>query len=274
MSDIHARSARVFPLLIQLCSASTFAQVFLNADGQTDTYRLIGSVLGGNPIDSPDCSHPEFGPHIVQQWDECLGEYVFVFYIHLTPDNDRCVAFDRQRNEIKTYGASPDYLKGFLGETVTLRWRFKLAEGFQPSRNFSHLHQIKAGDGDAADPIITLTARAGTPERMQLIHIDSSGTSQTLGAVDLALFKGNWVEVYEKLTYDFTGSYLIQITSVGDGTLLFFYYSDNVDLWRRGTTFVRPKWGIYRSLLDSPALRDEAVLFDSFCLAKGNDDCP
>jgi hypothetical protein len=41
----------------------------------------------------------------------------------------------------------------------------------------------------------------------------------------------------------------------------------------RGSTFVRPKWGIYRSLNNPSYLRDEAVLFQYFCLAKGTDDC-
>lgn len=273
MSGIQLRPPPAV-LLVLLSSASALGQVFLSADGQTDTYRLISSVLGGNPIEAPDCSHPDFGPHIVQQWDDFLAKYAFAFQIHVTPDNDRCVAFDRQRNEIKTYGPSPDYLKGFLDDTVTLRWRFKLPDGFQPSRNFTHLHQIKAADGDAGLPIITLSPRAGSPELMQIIHIDSTGTSRILGTVELTFFKGTWVQAYEQLTYNSNGSYLLQITRVSDGSLLFFYYSDNIDLWRTGTTFVRPKWGIYRSLLDSTALRDEAVSFDGFCLAKGSNDCP
>jgi hypothetical protein len=45
-------------------------------------------------------------------------------------------------------------------------------------------------------------------------------------------------------------------------------------MWRVGTTIVRPKWGIYRSLANAQQLRDEQVRFDNFCLAKGTDDCP
>ena len=59
--------------------SALFGQTFLTADGQTDTYSLISSVLGGNPIEPPDCSHPEFGPHITQEWDSDLGKYSFVF---------------------------------------------------------------------------------------------------------------------------------------------------------------------------------------------------
>lgn len=45
-------------------------------------------------------------------------------------------------------------------------------------------------------------------------------------------------------------------------------------MWICGAnTFIRPKWGIYRSLLDRGRLRDESVRFVDFCLAKGSDSC-
>src|SRR5215469_7259664 len=214
MSDICAVKTRIFPLLLLLSASPGLAQTYLFADGTTDTYSLIASVLGGDPIESPDCGHPDFGPHITQAWDDDLGMYSFVFYIHVTPDNDRCVAFDRQRNEIKTYGPSPAYLKGFYGDTVTFRWRFKLDAGFQPSPNFTHIHQIKAGDGDAGNPIMTLTPRAGSPDYLQLIHVDSSGVSTSVAMADLTPFKGAWVDAYEVITYGFDGSYAITLTDL------------------------------------------------------------
>jgi len=273
----HAVSFILFLAFVILLVNPTalFGQTFLTADGQADTYSLIRSVLGGDPIEPPDCSHPDFGPHITQDWDSDLGKYSFVFYIHVTPDNDRCRNFDRQRNEIKTYGPSPDYLKGFLGDTVTFRWKFRVDEGFQPSPNFTHIHQIK-NNVDATMPIITLTprARAGNPDELQLIHVDNSGVTRTVATTDLAPFKGVWVEAYERIFYDSRGTYSIQIAAVSDGTLLLSYSSDDIDMWRDGTMFVRPKWGIYRSLNSASYLRDEAVRFDSFCLAKGSDDCP
>src|SRR6267154_872768 len=149
-----------------MLAGSAHSQVTLNADGPGNTYELIDSVLGGGAEEVPDCSHPDFGRHIAEAWDNVLGRYVFVFYIHVTPDNDRCVNFDRQRNEIKTYGPSPAYLKGMYGDFCSYRWKFKLDAGFQPSPNFTHIHQIKAGDGtDSDSPIITITPRSATPER-------------------------------------------------------------------------------------------------------------
>ena len=246
----------------------------LIADGHTDTYTLISSVLGGDANETPDCSHTAFGPHVTQIFDDALGKSVFVFHIHVTPDDDRCQAFDRQRNEIKTYGPSPDYLKAFLDDTTTYRWRFKLDAGFQPSASFTHIHQLKAGDGDAGAPIITITPRYGSPERLELIHVDSRGTSTTLASTPLAPFKGAWVEAYERVRWSSTrGTYSLEIRRLSDAALLFSFASTQLDLWRDSTSFARPKWGIYRSLNDRTRLRDEQVRFDRFCLAKGSDDC-
>lgn len=269
---VNIRTAAALGVLFS--TPALFGQTFLIADGVTDTYTLINSVLGGTAEEVPDCSHPDFGPHITQAFDDDLGKYAFVFHIHVTPDDDRCINSDRQRNEIKTYGPSPDYLKGFFGDTVTFRWRFKLDAGFQPSPNFTHIHQIKAGDGNADAPIITLTPRAGSPDQLQLIHVSDGGVTTHLASTTLAPFEGIWVEAYEQLTYDWNGSYSIELRNLTTGDLLFTYSNPNLELWRTGTTFSRPKWGIYRSLLSSSFLRDEQMRYDRFCLAKRADDCP
>jgi hypothetical protein len=98
----------------------------LNANGPGSTYELINSVLapnGGDVVENPECVHPEFGRHIAEVWDNELNQYVFEFYMHVTPDNDRCINFDRQRLEIKTYDASPASLKGNIGETIEYKWK-------------------------------------------------------------------------------------------------------------------------------------------------------
>src|SRR5262249_507809 len=69
------------------------------------------------------------------------------------------------------------------------------------------------------------------------------------------------------------GSYSLTLTSLLDASQLLSVSSNDIDLWRTGTTFVRPKWGIYRSLNNAEYLRDEVVLFADFCLAKGSDPC-
>jgi hypothetical protein len=249
----------------------------LIADGPGNTYELIDSVLGGNATEDPDCAHPSFGRHIREEFDNSLNKNVFVFTLHVTPDDDRCNgATDRQRNEIKTYGPSADSLKGHLNDTVTYRWKFMLDAGFQPSPSFTHIHQVKAGDGTNADaPIITITPRAGSPEKLEIIH-NGNTSATTLGKVkivDLAPFKGRWVEVTERLIYKTAGSYSITIKRINDGIILLEYSNNNMDLWRDGASFCRPKWGIYRSLNNVSYLRDEEVRFADFCIAEGKAVC-
>lgn len=248
----------------------------LVADGPGNTYELINSVFGGDATEDPDCAHPSFGRHIREEFDNTLNKNVFVFSIHVTPDNDRCNgSTDRQRNEIKTYGPSADSLKGQLNETVTYRWKFKLDAGFQPSPSFTHIHQIKAGDGNDGAPIITITPRAGNPQQLEIIHTGNNSSSSLgkLKTVDLSPFKGTWVEVTEKLIYKTDGHYEITIKRINDGAVLLTYSTDHIDLWRESTTFCRPKWGIYRSLNNPSYLRDEEVKFADFCIAEGDAVC-
>ena len=46
--------------------------------------------------------------------------------------------------------------------------------------------------------------------------------------------------------------------------VLFTYSNANIVNWREGGEFVRPKWGIYRSLIYPEDLRDETLLFADF----------
>ncbi len=258
----------IFFLMLQLCLQNAIAQVKLDADGKGDTYELINFVLapGRDAVEDPDCSHTIFGRHIDEVFDTDLNINVFRFYIHKTPDDDRCKNSDRQRNEIKTYNLSPDNLKGIEGETVVYKWKFKLDVAFQASKSFTHIHQLKAvGGSEDKMPLITLTPRKGDPDQLELLHAES--TSQvTLDKVDLLAFKGVWVSVTETVTYEESGKYEVSILKVDGGEELFSYSNSNIRTWKTNADFIRPKWGIYRSLNNSDDLRDETVLFANFSI--------
>lgn len=254
-------------LFVLIFSAhSGYGQVTLDADGLGNTYELITSVLAPNhnPIEVPDCNHMEFGEHIDEVFDSELNINVFRFHIHTTPDNDRCTNFDRQRNEIKAYDKSPDNLLGIENEKVVYKWKFKLASGFQSSPNFTHIHQLKSVGGSLASmPMYTLTTRKSNPDRIELRYAET--TSQvTLEQSDLAPFIDTWVSVTETIKYGIDGTYKIEIRRVIDDEILLEYSNASIINWRSGAEFVRPKWGIYRSLINDQDLRDEAVLFANF----------
>jgi len=264
------RSLHIIALII--FSLPICGQVVLDANGPGNTYELITAVLapGHDPIEAPDCSHTSFGRHIDEVFDTTLNTHVFRFHIHTSADDDRCVNFDRQRNEIKSYDKSPDNLLGIENEEVIYKWKFKLEAGFQSSPNFTHLHQLKSvGGAFSSMPMYTLTTRKGNPDQLELRYAETDN-QVTLLKKDLAPFVNNWLEVTEKITYSTSGSYEIEIKRVDNGTTLFAYSNASINNWRPNGSFVRPKWGIYRSLLNSQDLRDEQVLFANFSIEEVN----
>ena len=267
-------------ILVLITINISYSQVVLNADGPGNTYERITNFFApGNgtgaveaPDETPDGSHQDFGRHIAEVFDTDLNKYVFEFYSHYALDNDvATLSTDRQRIEIKTYAASPDNYKGTLGENIIYKWMFKIPIGFLPSTNFTHLHQIKAVDGDDSSPIFTLTPRLGTPNKLELIYVanSTSGTDK-LNIVDLLPFEGNWIEAEEIIQVGSSGSYSITLKKHSDGTILLSYSNATMATIRPDNSFIRPKWGIYRSLNDVVNLRDEAVRFSDFSIEEVN----
>ncbi|BAO76492.1 hypothetical protein [Winogradskyella sp. PG-2] len=210
-------------IFLSLVHLLNYGQVTLNADGPGNTYELITSVLapGYNPIEVPDCNHSAFGRHIDEIFDADLNKNVFRFSMHTTPDNDRCINFDRQRNEIKSYNQSPDNLLGVEDEIVIYKWKFKLDTDFQVSPSFTHLHQLKSVGGSLASmPMYTLTARKSNPDRIELRYAETDDQI-TLLQTDLAPFKGHWLNVTETITYGTSGTYEIVIKKESDDSILF-----------------------------------------------------
>jgi hypothetical protein len=244
------------------------AQSFLDADNTGNAYSRITNKKFGYEV--PDCVHPVV--HITEVWNNELNKFVFGFALHVTPDNDRCINFDRQRTEIKTSDASPDSMKAFYGETFFERWKFKLDSLFQPSPNFCHIHQLKAGDGpDADNPLITLSAVVSNGVNKLQIRFMApiTGTTTYLSQVDLTPYLGIWVEAFEKVTFSHTASfYSLTLKKVSNDSTMLTYTNNSLDLWRDTSTFMRPKWGFYRSLNSISYLRDEIVGFTDFSLIK------
>lgn len=281
---MHAHFLRGLLLsCLALPVAAVAASVTLSADGASadpadpaPAYALIRGVLGPTGFNTPDCTHPDFGPHITLASDAEAGR-IFVFHSHVTPDGDMCVTTNHPRNEIKVDAQSASYLKAFNGDRVSYRWRFRLPPGLQSSYNFTYIHQIKAADGDTLLPLIAFNlqkGRSGAPDTLGINHADSAGIRTTLSRIDLSPLLGEWVEAYERITADTHGRYALTLRRERDHALLLDYSNDDIDMWRfSGTTFIRPKWGLYRSVANPQYLRDEAVAYKSFCLAKGDDEC-
>ncbi len=274
--NLKIENRRLLGILMLFSFSFSYSQVVLNANGPGNTYERITSIFapgnGVSAVEAPDLFHPwASGRHIAEVFDTELNQYVFEFYSHALLDNEPVdpTLTDRQRVEIKTYASSPNNLKGTLGENIIYKWRFKLPVGFQPSSNFTHIHQIKAVDGDDSNPIFTLTPRLGTPNKLELIYVANatSGTDK-VSIVNLLPFEGNWIDAEETINVGSSGTYSITLKKHSDGTVLMSYSNANIATIRPDNSFIRPKWGIYRSLNDVGNLRDEAVRFSDFSIAE------
>jgi predicted nucleic acid-binding Zn ribbon protein len=271
LTQWQASTLLLFVLLTNF-SISAFTQATLTATASSGSaYSVI--TAAGFAHENPDCVHGSFGAHVTQAFDNDLNKNVFVFHSHIVDDNDRCTNLDRVRMEIKGNNSTTQHTEG---QTAWYRWKFKLDANFIGGSSFCHIFQIKAYTGDAGAPLITITPRASV---LEIIHDggDEAG-SVDLGkliSVDLAPFRGTWVEGYVKYTSSDNGSFEITLKRVSDGaTLLSYSKTSGIDLWRTDGGHNRPKWGVYRSK-NSSGLRDEQVRFADFCVSESSaSQCP
>jgi hypothetical protein len=254
--------------------------------------------FGFDFTEHPNCTGG-YGGHIdgvhgtVDPDADDFNQYVFRFDIHIDPviDGDRCSSstVDRQRNEMKSITNNSTWAKvqGNWDEWQILEWKFKLPAGLQPTQNFFHIHQLKAQDGpNNGAPTITITPRAdssGLNRRIQVIHaVDGAPTDKgtIVDNVPLSDFENEWVQVREEMHYTHNGYYSVKITRIRDGRVLIDFEDTNIDMWRIGSSYIRSKFGLYRSLsggrLDqdpvnqNPLLRNESIWLTDFRVYEKN----
>ena len=238
----------------------------LQADGPGSgltAYNLIREFGGARSIESPDLyaeNHPT-QKHIYEATDDIVGHhFVFVLHRDIDKDRDKYKKFnDRQRNEIKAYAGSKQSLKGYEGEIVNYRWKFKLDTDMSLSKNFSHFFQLKSVDKGIGMPILTLSGvNSGGSRWFGLSHAAVQKAS-ILAKMPWDEVAGEWLEADCMVTYSDHGSLMLKIRRLSDNKTVLAYESDDIDMWR-GTEsehFVRPKWGLYRSLKSKAMLAAE-----------------
>jgi hypothetical protein len=263
--------------------------------GDINTYMR---TFGFDYTEHPNCTGG-FGGHIAGvhgaiEAGSDLNQPVFRFDIHIDPviDGDRCssTTVDRQRNEMKSItNNSPTWAKvqGNWDEWQILEWKFKLPKGLQPTQNFFHIHQLKAQDGpNNGSPVITITPRAdssGGNKRIQIIHsVDGANTGKgtVVDNIPLSDFEDEWVQVREEVHYTHDGYYSLKITRIRDGKALIDFKDAEIDMWRIGSSYIRSKFGLYRSLAggrlnqvpvgQSPLLKNESLWVTNFRVYEKN----
>ncbi len=244
-------------------------------DRGRSAYDLIRAFGGSRSIEAPDMypeNHPEVA-HIVEATDDVVGDH-FVFVMHRDRDIDRnrVANTDRQRNEIKTYHRSDAAVKAFEGETFVLGWKLFIPTGTEVSKRFTHFFQLKAVGGPDSQPMVTMTGNQRKDGDGLEIRYSSGVHFESLQRVPWSAVTGRWLRVYCRATFADAGAIRLIAVRVEDGQVIFDIDKEGLDLWRGDAPdhFVRPKWGIYRSLRDLDNLRatEERIRFADFSISK------
>lgn len=232
--------AMVISLFASVSYAATTTTV--NSDGPNsgqDAYQIFKSYFGSNPIDGPSSGY------ISEKYDSEVGN-VFEFYAPADGMYDGSNT-DRQRNELKVYGSSPNNLKATHGSTFTYKWKFKVMNGYAMTSGFNHIFQIKAyGGSDAGAPVYTFTV---TGNALKFRHSPIGATMdevEVLASTPWSNVVGNWLEATVVVENTDNGTVKMTLKKL-DGTTL-MSYNGTKDNWRSGAEFNRPKWGIYRKI--------------------------
>ncbi|WP_163132840.1 heparin lyase I family protein [Agarivorans sp. Alg241-V36] len=245
----------------------------LDADGPVQgqtAYQLITQQFGKNAAESPDLFSGDHQgeTHILEKIDPVYGPY-FRFILHRDLDGNKGKYIDRQRNEIKIYGGSSDRLKGLQNSHFEYSWKFRVSEDMQVTNKFTHIFQLKAVGGEDAMPIITLTGNTRRGEAGLEVRHSPERKTKVLARTDWQAIRGEWLEAKVQAHYSEQGWFSLRLTHLSDGSSIFNFREDGLDMWR-GTEehhFVRPKWGIYRSLVEAHKLNPQvSVDFANFSI--------
>jgi len=185
-------------------------------------------------------SHPGFD-HIVARG----GEVVFIMHRR---DRDTTGGGDRQRHEVKGMRAGGAALRPRNGETWRIRYEMFMPGSLRGTSRFTHIFQLKTPATNGG-PWVTLSlGRSGSSETLRCRAFSTPG-SPDIGATNLAPLRNRWitVDMTFRLGPSATGRFVVR-NGTGDGAPVV------VDSSRSGIRipdegdYIRPKWGIYRSI--------------------------
>jgi len=236
--------------------------------GGQSPYTIIKNALGTDSLEVPDNFHSPPVAHIQDQTLVAVGN-CFLFILHRDKDGDPTGTTKNQRNEIKVGKYAIDEAKGTPDNPLTYEWLFKVGKDMKVSREFTHIFQLKSVGGDDSQPIITLTgAKVSGNDRLQLRYNQSSASKlQILRSIPWSSARNRWIKATISTTFKDDGYLKVRLSRLSDNYTILSYSNQNIDMWRGGT-FVRSKYGIYRSLNYKTELNDGRVFFANFRIIK------
>ncbi|MEV6444880.1 hypothetical protein [Amycolatopsis sp. NPDC051716] len=184
-------------------------------------------------------------------------------------DRDTTGGGDRQRTESKGMVQNGTTLKMHNGETWTLSYEMYIPASLHGTSKFTHIFQTKTPSTNGG-PWVTLDlTRSGGKEMLNARAYANSG-SPSIAATDLSPLRDKWITIEWTFTPGSKGKAACVIRNgTGSGAAIAAQGSmSNVNIPDQGD-YVRPKWGIYRSVQSASSdILDTYLLFRNYTAAR------
>jgi hypothetical protein len=180
-------------------------------------------------------------------------KYIYVEGDHFrfdiySDDRDSTGGGDRQRTESKGMVANGTALKMHNGETWRITYEMFMPATLHGTSKFTHIFQLKTPATNGG-PWVTLSLhRSGSKETFQL-QADSTSGAPAIGTTDLSPLRDKWitVELTFKIGSSGTARFLVRNGTGSSASVVVDSSKSGLNIPDQGD-YVRPKWGIYRSV--------------------------
>jgi len=183
-------------------------------------------------------------------------------------DRDTTGGGDRQRTESKGMVQNGTVLKMHNGQTWTISYEMFMPATLHGTSKFTHIFQTKTPATNAG-PWVTLDlGRSGNKELLRARAYANPG-SPDIVATDLAPLRDKWITIEWTLTIGAKGTAAFTVRNGTGPTAPVAAHGSmsNVIIPDQGD-YVRPKWGIYRSVQSASSdIIDTFVLFRNYSAA-------
>jgi hypothetical protein len=181
-------------------------------------------------------------------------------------DRDSTGGGDRQRTESKGMVAGGSALKMKNNETWQITYDMYMPSSLHGTSKFSHIFQLKTPATNGG-PWITLDpSRSGSTETLRARAYSTSGAPD-IATTNLAPLRDKWVTI--EWTFKIGPKGTARFALRNGGTTVVDHTLSNVNVPDQGD-YVRPKWGIYRSIKSASSdILDTYLLIRNYKAYKG-----
>ncbi|WP_034213381.1 hypothetical protein [Actinoplanes subtropicus] len=163
-------------------------------------------------------------------------------------DRDTTGGGDRQRTEVRGMVSGGSKLKMHNGETWRITYEMFMPATLHGTSKFTHIFQLKTPATNGGPWMTVSLHRSGSKETLQL-QADSTSGVPVVGATDLSPLREKWitVELTFKIGPSGTGRFLVRNGTGSGAAVVVDKTKSGLNIPDQGD-YVRPKWGIYRSI--------------------------